>query len=69
MMNITELCNYLGCARNAIYCNIKKGNLPAPLKIGKLSRWIKEDVEKWIKDKNGINEFVKKKCKDKTAKK
>jgi excisionase family DNA binding protein len=52
MMDITALCNYLSCARNAIYCNIKKGNLPAPLKIGKLSRWVKEDVDQWIRDNN-----------------
>lgn len=53
MMDIKELCKYLGCKRNAVYNNVKKGNLPAPLKIGKFSRWIKEDVERWIKDKNG----------------
>lgn len=55
MMNINQLCNYLGCKRNAIYCNIKKGNLPAPFKIGKLSRWVKEDVDRWIRNNNSKN--------------
>lgn len=59
MMNINELCKYLGCARNAIYCNIKKGNLPAPMKIGKLSRWVKEDVDQWIKDNNSKKTIAK----------
>lgn len=51
MMDIQELCKYLKCGRNSIYKNIEKGNLPAPLKVGRLSRWRKEEIDEWI-DRN-----------------
>lgn len=52
MWDIDELCKYLKCGRNAVYSNVKKGNLPAPLKIGKYSRWHKEEVDEWIEKNN-----------------
>ncbi|MCK3655006.1 hypothetical protein A4G19_04275 [Pasteurellaceae bacterium Macca] len=37
-----------GFGRSFIYANIKKGLLAKPIRIGRLSRWKKSDVEAWL---------------------
>ncbi|MFC0340768.1 helix-turn-helix transcriptional regulator [Paracoccus niistensis] len=41
-----------------LYANIKKGNFPKPLKIGKVARWRLEDLEAWEKEKMSPAESV-----------
>jgi len=47
---ISELVQLIGVSRSTIYRLIKENKFPRPLKIGKISLWAKEDIERWLKE-------------------
>ncbi|AVH81916.1 AlpA family phage regulatory protein [Salmonella enterica subsp. enterica] len=36
-----------GMGKTFLYAEIKKGNLPQPMKFGRSSRWLLSDYEQW----------------------
>ena len=41
----------LSCSRRAIYTFSDGGRMPRPIKLGRLTRWRRVDIEKWIADR------------------
>ncbi|WP_425267243.1 helix-turn-helix transcriptional regulator [Aeoliella straminimaris] len=48
LLDITQLAELCGCSCSTLRRLADRGAMPAPVKIGVLSRWRKNDVEKWI---------------------
>lgn len=51
LIDINELTPRLGIGKTKLYCLIKSGHFPKPIKIGKASRWSTEQVNTWIRDR------------------
>jgi predicted DNA-binding transcriptional regulator AlpA len=43
------LSHYVGFGRSRIYVLIQQGKFPPPIKVGKSSRWVKTEVDAWLK--------------------
>ncbi len=39
LIDAEELCESLQCCRATLYALVKKGVIPPPIKLGRLSRW------------------------------
>ena len=41
----------LGYAENreTLYRRVKRGDFPAPIKLGRSVRWLKTDIEQWLR--------------------
>lgn len=48
LLTFDQLSAKVGMKRTAIYAAIGARSFPAPVKIGKLSRWIEAEVDAWI---------------------
>jgi excisionase family DNA binding protein len=48
LMTVTELADLIGCSERTVYRQADIGNLPAPLKIGRLIRWQARCITSWI---------------------
>ena len=49
LLSISQLSDLINRCRASIYADIKKGNFPAPLKVGpRNSRWREDDIADWI---------------------
>ena len=48
LMAIRQVCARTSLGRTLIYQLVKAGKFPAPIKIGRASRWRIADVEQWI---------------------
>lgn len=51
LLKITEVQKRLGLCRASIYNHVKAGRLPAPVRLGKQSRWLEGELEQCI---NGL---------------
>lgn len=48
LLTFDQVSERAGMKRTAIYAAIQARTFPAPLKIGKLSRWLESDIDAWI---------------------
>ncbi len=48
LLDVKSLAAILGCSTRHIYRLSDAGRMPAPLHIGFLVRWRREDIETWI---------------------
>lgn len=53
LMSLGELARYIGVSKATIYRYLKKGKLPA-IKIGRLWKFRKEKIDKWLEEKESI---------------
>lgn len=51
LLRIDEVANRLKSGKTKIYEMIKLGDFPPPVKIGRSSRWVDEDVDNFIQVK------------------
>lgn len=65
LMTIDEVAEYLNLSKETLYKKVRKKEIPA-IKIGRLWRFQKEAIEKWIEEK--AKEFPKKPKKRKKIK-
>lgn len=54
-----SLSNYVGFGRSRIYDLISKGGFPAPVKIGKSSRWVKAEIDFWLVEQVAARQSLK----------
>lgn len=54
--NAREIADKLGVSRSGIYSLMKSSQFPAPIKIGRLSRWKVTEVMQWLKAREATNE-------------
>ncbi len=50
LFDVEKLAKYLGVARITVYRLVEKGNLPGH-KVGGQWRFIKDEIEKWLREK------------------
>jgi predicted DNA-binding transcriptional regulator AlpA len=49
LLNISQLCSYLGDISEAkIRGMISTGQLPGPLKMDRVARWRRSDIDRWV---------------------
>ena len=57
LMKISEISEWLNVSESAIYKWVKEERFPKPIKFGDdatkrmSSRWVREDIEKWLESK------------------
>jgi excisionase family DNA binding protein len=51
LLNKTEAGELLGVSKPTFRLWSEDKNFPSPIKIGTSVRWVKEDIEKWLKEK------------------
>tara|TARA_R100000935_G_C2829559_1_gene164251 strand:- start:447 stop:626 length:180 start_codon:yes stop_codon:yes gene_type:complete len=45
LLTVKQTAALVGMGVSTIWCQVKKGNFPAPIKIGGSTRWRRADVE------------------------
>lgn len=48
LLRIEQVCQRTGLGRTATYELIARGQHPAPIKLGRSSRWVDREVDSWI---------------------
>lgn len=48
LWSLPTLKNEIGLSRSNIYQQIQAGKFPAPLKIGRSSRWLPSEIHAWV---------------------
>lgn len=54
LFSFAILSNYVGFGRSRIYDLIAKNSFPAPIKVGKSSRWVKAEIDNWLAEQVNI---------------
>jgi len=50
LLDATAVAALLSCSRRNIYRLSDGGLMPRPIKLGRLTRWRRSEVERWIED-------------------
>ncbi len=50
LLTVDDLARLLGCSRRHVWRLRDAGDLPAPIRLGKLVRWNREAVLRWINE-------------------
>lgn len=50
-LNVGDLCQMLKMNRSTVYRQIQEGKFPAPIKIGKCSRWRYSEIASFLDEK------------------
>jgi len=48
LLAVDDVARLLSCSRRNIYRLSDSGALPRPVKLGRLTRWRREDIERWV---------------------
>jgi excisionase family DNA binding protein len=48
LLTKAELADLLRCSGRTLYRQLQAGELPPPVRIGRLLRWRRPDIEQWI---------------------
>lgn len=48
IIRLPEVSQLVGLGKTAIYDRIKEHTFPAPIKLGRASGWVAEEVQKWL---------------------
>ncbi len=51
LVNLQEVEKITGFRSSFLYSEIKNGNFPKPIKINTRSRWVKSQVDMWVRQK------------------
>lgn len=51
MVNMKFITAFTGLTDKWFYKLISEGDFPQPIKMGRASRWLKSEVEKWIQQR------------------
>jgi excisionase family DNA binding protein len=49
-LTVADVATVLGCSRKHVYTMTDAGRMPAPIRIGRLVRWDREVIQRWIQD-------------------
>ncbi|BEO60051.1 Rha family transcriptional regulator [Serratia marcescens] len=49
MVDMVFITEFTGCSDKWFYKLIQDGLFPRPIKLGRSSRWLKSEVEEWVK--------------------
>lgn len=45
-----DIAAHLGISRSGVYSLMRSSQFPAPIKIGRLSRWKRQEVIQWLEE-------------------
>jgi len=48
IIRLPEVCERVGLGKTAIYGRIKDHTFPPPIKLGRASGWVEEEVQQWV---------------------
>ncbi|WP_204353376.1 helix-turn-helix transcriptional regulator [Tritonibacter mobilis] len=48
LIDVKEVCRVVSLSRSQIYALMREGAFPAPVKVGRASRWRVAEIDKWI---------------------
>lgn len=48
ILRLPEVINRVGLSKSPIYARIKRGEFPAPVKLGRVSGWRESDIQRFI---------------------
>lgn len=48
LVTVTETAKMCGVSRSAFYKLVSSGRAPKPIKLGRASRWRRQDIHDWI---------------------
>lgn len=48
LLRAAEAAHFLGLSRSELYRLDASGRLPAPVRLGKVKRWSRPELEKWV---------------------
>ena len=51
LLKIEDIAKLIGVSEKSCYDKYKKGFLPYPIRIGRLLRWRREDIETWLQNR------------------
>ena len=51
LLNVNEVARHLQISPRSVWTRASKGELPAPIRIGKLARWRPETINGWLETK------------------
>lgn len=52
LLSIREVAQLLGVSQRAIWGWAHDGKFPAPLELGRLRRWRRQDIETWLAEQS-----------------
>ena len=55
LLSVRELADILRTSPKAIYSMAERGQLPAPLRIGRRMLWPRSDLVTWLADKRAVS--------------
>lgn len=56
IINISEMCQYLNKGRTTIWCWVRDGKLPQPIRVGrKTVGWSQKQFQQWLESKEATN--------------
>ena len=59
LLTLREVEDRLGLKRTAVYAGVKRGEIPAPRRIGpKASRWLESEINEYIANCPVVEELV-----------
>lgn len=50
LIKLPEVCRQVGLTKTPIYGLIADGLFPAPIKLGRYSRWSQKEVQEWVEE-------------------
>lgn len=56
LIKLPEVCRQAGFSKSTIYELIAAGAFPAPLKLGRYSRWSQHEVQGWIEEQKAARQ-------------
>lgn len=51
LIKFRDLSIYVGLCRSRIYALIAAGDFPRPIKVGKSSRWLQNEIDFWLQER------------------
>jgi prophage regulatory protein len=51
LIRLPQVKAMVGLGRSSIYDQIKRGEFPKPIKVGRVSGWIEAEVQMWISER------------------
>jgi excisionase family DNA binding protein len=48
LLTVGQVASLLAISPRTVWSKVASGSMPAPVRIGRLCRWRREDIEKWV---------------------
>lgn len=49
-LTVADVATVIGCSRKHVYTMMDTGRMPSPMRIGRMVRWDRDVIQRWIQD-------------------